>query len=128
MIFSGDITRINDFTLNLLTNDEVIEVDQDPLGKPGFRVSKDGNTEVWLRQLEDGSLAVGLFNRGETETKITVKWSDLEALGQYYKVRDLWRQKDIGIFKDKFTSNVGRHGVVMIRVWRQSQGEYTGFR
>ena len=67
LIFSGDITRMDDFTLSLLTNDEIIEVDQDPLGKPGYRVSKDGDLEVWIRHLEDGSIAVGLFNRGETE-------------------------------------------------------------
>ncbi len=65
LIFAGDITRLDDCTLSLLSNDEVIEVDQDPLGKPGRRVAKDGDQEVWARPLEDGSLAVGLFNRGE---------------------------------------------------------------
>jgi alpha-galactosidase len=116
LIFSGDISRLDDFTLNLLTNDEVIEVDQDPLGKPGYRVSKDGDIEVWVRQLEDGSRAVGLFNRSENETNVTAYWKDLGITGQQ-KVRDLWRQKEIGEFKDKFTSSVPRHGVVMIRMW-----------
>jgi len=115
LIFSGDISRLDDFTLNLLTNDEVIEVDQDPLGKPGYRVSKDGDIEVWVRQLEDGSLAVGLFNRSENETNVAAYWKDLGITGQQ-KVRDLWRQKEIGEFKDKFTASVTRHGVVMIRM------------
>jgi alpha-galactosidase len=115
LIFSGDISRLDDFTLNLLTNDEVIEVDQDPLGKPGYRVSKDGDIEVWVRQLEDGSLAVGLFNRSENETNVAAYWKDLGITGQQ-KVRDLWRQKEIGEFKDKFTASVPRHGVVMIRM------------
>jgi alpha-galactosidase len=65
LILSGDITRLDEFTLSLLSNDEVIEVDQDPLGKPGCRVSRTGDTEVWKRELEDGTIAVGLFNRGE---------------------------------------------------------------
>jgi alpha-galactosidase len=117
LIFSGDITRLDDFTLSLLTNDEVIEVDQDPLGKPGWRVKKDGNLEVWLRKMEDGSVAAGLFNRGENETNITVLWTELGISGKQ-KVRDLWRQKDIGEFKDKFTASVARHGVVMIRLWQ----------
>ena len=65
LIFSGDITRLDDFTLSLLTNDEVIDVDQDPLGKPGRRVAIDGDLEVWARDMEDGTKAVGLFNRGE---------------------------------------------------------------
>jgi alpha-galactosidase len=116
LIFSGDITRLDDFTLRLLTNDEVIEVDQDPLGKPGFKVIKTGDKEVWKRSLEDGSVAVGLFNRGEKETRITALWSDLGISGRQ-KVRDLWRQKDMGSPGDKFSARVSRHGVVMIRLW-----------
>ena len=115
LIFSGDITRLDDFTLSLLTNDEIIEVDQDPLGKAGYRVVKQGNNEVWMKQLEDGSLAVGLFNRGGTLSKITVLWSDLHISGKQ-SVRDLWRQKDIGIFNYKYSTKVQRHGVVMIRI------------
>ena len=120
LIFSGDITRMDDFTLSLLTNDEVIEVDQDPLGKPGYRVSKLGGIEVWVRPLEDGSHAVGLFNRGETETKVTANWSDLGISGKQ-RVRDLWRQIDIGKSDDKFVSSVPGHGVVMVRMWLSSE-------
>jgi alpha-galactosidase len=116
LIFSGDITRMDDFTLNLLTNDEVIEVDQDPLGKPGYRVSKIENTEVWMRHLEDGSCAVGLFNRGEEAADVTALWSDLGISGKQ-KVRDLWRQKDLGRFRNEFSSKVPPHGVVMVRMW-----------
>jgi alpha-galactosidase len=115
-IFSGDITRLDEFTLSLLTNDEIIDVDQDPLGKPGYRVAKDGDKEVWMRSLEDGSLAVGLFNRGESEAKVTVLWSDLKITGKQ-RVRDLWRQKEIGKFEKKYTAEVPRHGVIMIRIW-----------
>src|SRR5664279_315177 len=116
LIFSGDITRLDDFTLSLLTNDEIIEVDQDALGKPGFRVSKVGDAEVWIRQMEDGSHAVGLFNRSRNEIAITASWKDLDISGKQ-KVRDLWRQKELGEFKDKFTSIVPAHGVVMLRMW-----------
>jgi alpha-galactosidase len=120
LIFSGDITRLDDFTLSLLTNDEVIEVDQDPLGKPGYRVYKNGDTEVWAKQLEDGSCAAGLFNRGEKESDVTAYWSDLRVSGKQ-SVRDLWRQKDLGGFRDKFTASVPRHGVVMIKIWPLSE-------
>jgi alpha-galactosidase len=116
LIFSGDITRLDNFTLSLLTNDEVIEIDQDPLGIPGHRIYKNADTEVWAKQLEDGSFAAGLFNRGETETDVTAYWSDLSISGKQ-KVRDLWRQKDLGGFNEKFTASVPRHGVVMIRLW-----------
>jgi alpha-galactosidase len=115
LIFSGDITRLDDFTLGLLTNDEIIEVDQDPLGQPGRRVAKSGDVEVWMRELEDGSRAVGLFNRGPNLAAVTVSWADLGFEGPQ-KVRDLWRQKDLGVHEGAFTAYVGRHGVVMIRL------------
>jgi alpha-galactosidase len=115
-IFSGDITRLDDFTYSLLTNDEIIDIDQDPLGKPGYRVAKSGEAEVWIRQLEDGSIAAGLFNRGEEPVKVTAYWSDMGLSGKQ-KVRDLWRQKNLGTFNTKFTAKVARHGVVMIRLW-----------
>jgi alpha-galactosidase len=115
LIFSGDITRLDDFTLGLLTNDEVIAVDQDPLGKPGYRVKKDGLLEVWARPLEDGSLAVGLFNRGEGVKSITVGWADLGIEGPR-NVRDLWRQNRLGEFSGSFEALVGRHGVVLVHI------------
>jgi alpha-galactosidase len=106
---------MDDFTVSLLTNDEIIEVDQDPLGKPGWRVSRSGGLEVWKRPLEDGSIAVGLFNRGEKTTTVTADWNDLGIHGNQ-KVRDLWRQQDLGNFDGKFSSEVGRHGVVMVKI------------
>jgi alpha-galactosidase len=115
LIFSGDITRLDDFTLNLLTNDEVIDVDQDPLGKPGRRMAMDGDLEVWAKDMEDGSKAVGLFNRGEDATTVTAKWSDLGLQGSQI-VRDLWRQQDLGKYDGEFKSSVPRHGVVLVRL------------
>ncbi len=110
------MTRLDDFTLSLLTNDEVIEIDQDPLGKPGYRVFKDNDLEVWTRELEDGSRAVGLFNRGEFETTVTAKWSDV-GVSAKQRVRDLWRQLDIGVFEGGYSAKVQRHGTVLVRIW-----------
>jgi len=115
LIFSGDITRLDDFTLGLLCNDEVIEVDQDPLGKAGRRIARHGSTEVWARDLEGGAKAVGLFNRGGKAATVTVKWADLGIRGSQ-TARDLWRQKSIGAFKDAFKTTVPRHGVVLVRI------------
>lgn len=120
LIFSGDITRLDDFTLGLLTNDEVIDVDQDPLGKPGRRLTKTGDLEVWARELEDGSLAVGLFNRGGSPAVITASWADLGLQGKR-RVRDLWRQKDIGVLEETFEAAVAGHGVVLVRMWPANQ-------
>ena len=119
LIFSGDITRLDPFTLSLLTNDEVIAVDQDPLGKPGRRVAKDGNLEVWAKDMEDGSKAVGLFNRGPAEAVVTVGWADLGVAGQQL-VRDLWRQKDLGRADEHFAAPVAPHGVLLVRLSKNS--------
>jgi alpha-galactosidase len=116
MFFSGDMTKLDDFTLSLLTNDEVIEVNQDPLGKQAYRVAQRGDTEVWAKDMEDGSKAVGLFNRGEMQSKVTVKWSDLGIDGTQ-RVRDLWRQRDVGVLSSSFATQVPRHGAVMLRLW-----------
>ncbi len=115
LIFSGDITRLDDFTAGLLENDEVIEVDQDPLGKPGQRVAKNGLCEVWAKDLEDGSKAVGLFNRSEAPANVAATWTDLGLPAKQF-VRDLWRQKDLGAFLDGFKATVPPHGVVLVRV------------
>ncbi len=116
LIYSGDITRLDDFTLGLLANDEVIDVDQDPLGRPGRRVSAEDDLEVWARELEDGSKAVGLFNRGELASPVTARWSDLGISGKR-RVRDLWRQEDRGAFEGSFQAPVARHGVVLVRLY-----------
>ena len=109
------MTQLDDFTLGLLTNDEVIDIDQDPLGKQAGKVSASGESEIWSKELEDGSIAVGLFNRGVTRTEITL---DLKQLGFTGKciIRDLWRQKDLGGFDTQFTTAVAPHGVVLVKV------------
>ncbi len=116
LLIGCDMTQIDDFTFNLLSNDEVLEVDQDPLGRQAARVAQNGQLEVWAKDLEDGSKAVGLFNRGNGKTSVTANWSDLGLAGKQ-KVRDLWRQKDLGEFTDSFSASVPRHGVVLVRIW-----------
>jgi alpha-galactosidase len=114
LIFSGDITRLDEFTLSLLTNDEVIEVNQDPLGQPARRVAKDGEQEVWAKDMQDGRKAAGLFNLDEDQAAVvTIKWSDLGLSGRQ-RVRDLWRQQDLGVFNDRFSAPVGQDGVVLV--------------
>jgi alpha-galactosidase len=116
LLIGCDMTQLDPFTLNLLENDEVLAVDQDPLGKQAMTVAKNGETRVYAKDLADGSKAVGLFNLGETETQVQVNWSDL-GLKSKLHVRDLWRQKDLGKFKNAFSATVSRHGVVLIKVW-----------
>lgn len=116
LIFSGDMAKLDAFTLNVLCNHEVIEVNQDPSGKQA-RIIRNTNTEFILaKELEDGSLSVGLFNLKASDSKISVDWSTLEITGKR-RVRDLWQQKDIGIFDSAFDAKVPPHGVAMVRIW-----------
>ena len=115
LLIGCDMTRLDEFTLNLLTNDEVLDVNQDPLGRPAALIAKNGTSEVWARDLEDGSKAVGLFNLGEEQTQVKASWADLGIKGKR-KARDLWRQQDLGSFKEQFQATVPRHGVVLVKL------------
>jgi len=115
LLIGCDLTRLDAFTLNLLTNDEVLAVDQDPLGHAAHRVAVDGNLEVWARPLADGSIALGLFNRGDTPAEAAARWDELGISGPQI-VRDLWRQRDFGIRMDGFSETVPRHGVVLVKI------------
>ena len=115
LFYSGDMPSLDEFTLNVLCNPEVIDVDQDALGKQGYCVAKNGDAEVWRKELEAGAVAIGLFNRGEFEAPVTLKWAEASLSGKQV-LRDLWCQKDLGTFENEFTAQVPRHGVLLLRL------------
>ena len=115
LLLGCDLERLDDFTLGLLSNDEVLEVDQDALGKQAVQVGGEGDLKIYAKPMDDGSLAVGLFNTGASEATVTANWSDLKISGKQ-RVRNLWRQKDLGVFTDKFAAAVASHGVVLVRI------------
>jgi len=113
LLIGCDMTRLDPFTQNLLCNDEVIEINQDPLGKQAGRVYKNGGLEIWMKEMEDGSKAVGMFNRNIETATIKADWKVLGLAGKQV-VRDAWRQKDLGTFSDVFSAEVAPHGVKLI--------------
>ncbi len=115
LLIGCDMTKLDNFTLSLLTNDEVLAIDQDTLGIQASRIYKNGDAEIWAKKLEDGSKAVGLFNRGKRKIDIKADFNML-GLGNKCEVRDLWRQKDLGIFSNQFKANVPSHGVVLVKI------------
>jgi len=120
LLAGNDLTKMSAETLSILTNKEVIAVDQDQLGIQGHRVRKDGNAEVWSKQLADGGRAVALLNRSETAEKITVQWRDIGYPARLNaKVRDLWNHSESGQHTDGYTAEVSPHGVVMLTVQPQ---------
>jgi alpha-galactosidase len=115
LIFSGDMAELDAFALNVLCNHEVIAVDQDPLGKQARIVHQDHGELVLAKDMEDGSKVVGIFNLGRGSERFSVAWSDLGVTGKQ-RVRDLWRQKDRGVFASLFETEVPRHGVALFRL------------
>ena len=116
LLLSCDLEALDPFTLSLLTNDEVLEVNQDPLAAPAL-LARQGEARIWSKKLEDGGLAVGLFNFGEFEMDVTANFARLGLRG-HQRARDLWRQQDVGAFTDTFTTKVPRHGVVLLKFTR----------
>jgi alpha-galactosidase len=115
LIFSGDMSKLDPFTLNVLCNSEIIDVNQDSLGKQAVIVRKTESDFILEKPLDDGSVAVGLFNLTNTPRPISADWKELGLSGRQ-TVHDLWRQHDLGTFFETFSSQVPGHGVTMVRL------------
>ena len=115
LLLGCDLTRLDPFTLNLLTNDEVLDVNQDPLGRQAVRVQHDDAQEIWAKPMSDGSTAVGLFNRSCLTRTVTLPFASLGLKGPH-RLRDLWRQKDLGVAADTFAAEIPGHGVLLLNV------------
>jgi len=118
LFYSGDMSRLDEFTINVLCNAEVIEVDQDPLGQCARVIPLSDDTFAMVKDLEDGGKAVGLFNRGETATTVAATFSQLGLKGKH-AARDLWRQEDLGTVQGELTAPIARHGTLMLRLRKE---------
>ncbi|MDE3196901.1 MAG: glycoside hydrolase family 27 protein [Acidobacteriota bacterium] len=118
LLAGNDLQNMPKSTLEILTNRDVIAVDQDPLGKQGRRIWQNGDTEVWIRGLADGAQAMAIFNRGSRDANVTASWKDLGLKKAPKMAHDLWLHRDVPVVKDGYTGNVPAHGAVMLRVSR----------
>src|SRR5713226_3516355 len=117
LIAGNDLRNMRPEIRDILTNKEVIAINQDPLGMQGRRVSKRGDREVWVKPLQDGRRAVIVFNRGPAEQNVVVNWAEIGNPDHLSAaVRDLWQHKELGKFTAKFGATVPSHGVVMVTV------------
>jgi alpha-galactosidase len=130
IIIGCPLERMDDFTVNLFTNDEVLEINQDVLGKSARLLQNKDGYQVWAKPMEDGSWSVGLFNTGnfgetpvsyfiwgdEKSKEVELNFQLLGKLGMY-RIRDVWRHKDLGVFQGKFTTTVPNHGVALLRLY-----------
>jgi alpha-galactosidase len=116
LLIGCDMSDMDKFTLDLLTNDEVLDVNQDPLGKQAGRVFSGGDIQVWSRPLQDGTTAVGILNTDfGVDVEGTVKWADIGVQGKQ-PVRDLWTHKDLGSFDGQYTARLPAHGAVLLKI------------
>ncbi len=114
LLIGCDLEKLDPFTLNLLTNDEVLAVNQDPLGRQAVPVFKQDSIQVWAKAMADGSSALGVFNLGSAPARYALP---LESFGSTKgtAVRDLWRQRDLGIFSGTMPVHVPAHGVMLLQ-------------
>jgi alpha-galactosidase len=115
LLAGNDIRTMSAETKEILMNRDVIAIDQDAAGHQGHRVSKDGDSEVWVKELADGGVAVALFNRGGAEAAIKASWADF-GIKKARAVRDLWGHKAVTGAADGYTAHVPSHGVAMLRI------------
>lgn len=115
IIYCGDLTKIDTFTLNVLCNPEIIEIDQDPLGQCGKVIMHADKQFLMVKKLYDGSTAVAMFNRAKEPKEIKFAWPEINVKGKQ-KIRDLWRQKELGFYKDDFEATIPAQGVLVIKL------------
>jgi alpha-galactosidase len=117
LMAGNDLVAMPPEVRDLLTNREVIAVDQDPLGMQGRKVRDDGAHEVWMKPLADGSRAVILFNRGTEDAPMAASWEEIGLPpGTKARVRDLWKRAEAGIATGRYEAKVAPHGVVMVKI------------
>ena len=121
LLLGCDLTQLDDFTLSLLTNDEVLETSQDELGAAAARVYQTGNAELWAKPMSDGSLVFALVNMSSRDQAITVDFASLGLEGEWL-VRDLWRQKDLGLYVKSFSDTVPPHATTLVRFFPKAGG------
>ena len=120
LLIGCDLSRLDPFTLNLLTNDEVLAVNQDLLGNQAVRVKSNSSYEIWAKILEDGSKAIGLFNLTLQPLNIHLDLKDIGISG-YADMRDLWRQKELGVVDLSFEMMVQPHGTALLKLTKSEK-------
>jgi alpha-galactosidase len=116
LLVEGDPRSWSKGVLAILTNREIIRVDQDAAGTPGFRMSAHNGLEIWTRHLADGGKAVGWFNHRDSRVRFTMTWSDF-GVDSKSVVRDLWQHRVMDTSKAEFLVDVDKHDVMMVRVY-----------
>jgi alpha-galactosidase len=117
LLAGNDLRSMSPEILAILTNREVIAVNQDKLGQQGKQAWKSGDQEVWTRSLSGGDIVVTFFNRATESATIKIKWADLKLTGKW-KARDLWSHQNMQLTEPDYSVTIPGHGVLMLRLSR----------
>ena len=115
LLAGNDLRNMSPSTVQILTNPDVIAIDQDPTGQQGRRVKQSGDLEVWVKQLAGSAYAAGLFNRGTAAAQVSARCEELQACGDY-QARDVWSGEDLGAIGATLSATVESHGVKLLRL------------
>jgi alpha-galactosidase len=116
LMAGNDLRNMTEETKSILMNADVIAIDQDTAVKPVQSLAQQEKVEILDRPLHDGSVAVGLFNRGDTPASGTFAWDSLKLPGKKFKVMDLWKHEPVAPSAGSFTATIPPHGVVLLKV------------
>jgi alpha-galactosidase len=117
LMAGNDVRKMSSAIRDVMTNPEAIAIDQDPLGKQGYRVFADKRYEVWLKPLKDGALAACVLNVGDDPAEISFDWQRLQTLPDgKFAIHDVWRKADVGTTDEPFRAALEPHDVALLRL------------
>lgn len=115
LMAGNDLRNMSKETLTLLTNKEAIAIDQDSMGKQGYKIKDEENFEIYLKPLSNGDNAICFFNRGGQQKTIDINWSEYKITNNL-KIRDVWKHINVGTTLTNFKATLAPHDVVMLRL------------
>lgn len=115
LLIGCDMSKLDEFTKALLTNDELLDINQDPMGKSADIRVDNGLTQIWSRPLSEGTTAVAIINSGFLQTPATIHFSDIGVKGKQ-PIRDLWLHKNMGLYENEYNVTVPAHGCVVLKI------------
>jgi alpha-galactosidase len=116
LMAGNDVRNMSNDTRTMLTNKEVIAIDQDPLGKQGYRFMENPSKEIWIKELSHGEWCVCFLNTGNNSMEMRVNWDYLPFPKITYTVRDLWQRKDLGKTSANFDGQIPSHDVILLKL------------
>jgi alpha-galactosidase len=116
LMAGNDVRNMSEAIRRILTNREVIALDQDPLGKQGVQFMTHPGKEIWAKECSNGEWGVCFLNTGENPLKLRINWSHLAFLKGDYRIRDLWQKKDLGRTAKDFTAEIASHDVLLVKL------------